>query len=66
MPDRFRGEKATNLPTGAYHKGLVYDFKRGGVARRPNGKLAYFRTTAQAKRYAAAMNRADKKGLANA
>ncbi len=54
---RYKVFKATNLPSGAYNKAYVYDYEIGGVARKPDGVLAYFKTQAQAKRWAQAANR---------
>lgn len=53
---RFRAERATNLPAGAYNRALVYDWQTHAVARKDDGVLAYFRTMAAAKRWAAAAN----------
>lgn len=59
---RFKALHADCLPAGAYNTALVYDYQLGGVARDETernefgGRLAYFPTMAQAKRWAAHRN----------
>lgn len=55
MTDRYRAERST-LPFGAVNKAHVYDFEGGQIARRPDGRLAYFPTLAAAQRWAAWRN----------
>lgn len=53
---RYKAERSSHLPAGAVNKAHVYDFEGGQVARRDDGRLAYFPTLAAARRWAEVEN----------
>lgn len=56
MTGRYRAERSTHLPKGAINVAHVHDFETGAVARRDDGRLAYFPSMAAAERWAANRN----------